>query len=235
VLPSGGEINVNYETDDYAWVQNKRAAEMMNIVGFGNTSTYSSSTDQLYPLTYPSSTENDYVFIQVPVACADNVEVHNRYLQGVTQLAFRIWVLMPKGPEYITCYANFNSCGVVSTNHNIIWIKMNRLAGKSPLSVTTLEYLRQQLPGQAFAGYDVSGEPGLKQVGDMLLGMLTSLRDAFTDPINAFRKDGKAMHTDLTKCFVRLNDPDGFKYGGGYRVKSVILKDNWDSLTRQYA
>ncbi|HVM86671.1 MAG TPA: hypothetical protein VMT76_00690 [Puia sp.] len=235
VLPSGGEINVNYETDDYAWVQNKRAAEMMNIVGFGSTSTYSSSTDQLYPFTYPSSTENDYVFIQVPVACADTVDVHNRYLQGVTQLAFRIWVLVPKGPEYITCYATYNSCGVVSTNHNIIWIKMNRLAGKSPLSVTTLEYLRQQLPGQAFKGYDVSGEPGLKQVGDMLLGMLTSLRDAFTDPINAFRKDGKAMHTDLTKCFVRLNDPDGFKYGGGYRVKSVILKDNWDSLTRQYA
>jgi len=235
VLPSGGEINVNYETDDYAWVQNKRAAEMTNIVGFGSTNTYSSATDRLYPLTYPSSTENDYVFIQVPVACADTVEVHNRYLQGVTQLAFKIWVLMPKGPEYITCYASYNSCGVVSTNHNIIWIKMNRLAGKSPLSVTALEYLRQQLPGQAFKGYDVSGEPGLKQVGDMLLGMLTSLRDAFTDPINAFRKDGKAMHTDLTKCFVRLNDPDGSKYGGGYRVKSVILKDNWDTMTKQYA
>lgn len=235
VLPAGGEINVSYESDDYAWVQNKRAAEMMNIVGFGNTSSFSGATDRLYPFTNPSSTENDYVFIRVPVACSDTAEVHNRYLQGTSQLAFKIWVLMPKGPEYITCYASYNSCGVVSTDHNIIWVKMNRLAGKSPLSVTTLEYLRQQLPGQAFKGYDVSGEPGLKQVGDMLLGMLTSLRDAFTDPINAFRKDGKAMHTDLTKCFVRLNDPDGFKYGGGYRVKSVILKDNWDSMTGQYA
>jgi hypothetical protein len=234
VLPSGGEINLSYETDDYAWVQNKRAAEMMNIVGFGSTNSLSSS-DRLYPFTNPSSTENDYVFIQVPVACSDSVEVRNRYLQGMTQLAFKIWVLMPKGPEYITCYATYNSCGVVSTNHNIIWVKMNRLAGKSPLSVTTLEYLRQQLPGQAFKGYDVSGEPALKQVGDMLLGMLTSLRDAFSDPINAFRKDGKAMHTDITKCFVRLNDPDGFKYGGGYRVKSVILKDNWDTMTRQYS
>lgn len=235
VLPAGGEINVSYETDDYAWIQNKRAAEMMNIVGFGNTSSYSEATDRLYSFGNLSSIENDYVFIQVPVACSDTVEVHNRYLQGMTQLAFKIWVLMPKGPEYIMCYASYNSCGVVSTNHNIIWIKMNRLAGKSPLSVTTLEYLRQQLPGQAFKGYDVSEEQGFKQVGDMLLGMLTSLRDAFSDPINAFRKDGKAMHTDLTKCFVRLNDPDGFKYGGGYRVKSVILKDNWDSMTAQYA
>lgn len=237
VLPSGGQIDVSYETDDYAYVQNKRATDMMKVAGFGSSSSFSAASDMLYPFLYPSSVENDYVFIQVPMACANATEVYNRYLQGLSQLAFKIWVLMPKGPEYITCYAtiNGNSYGVDGSNPNIIWIKMNRLGGKSPLSLTTLEYLRQQLPGQAFTGYDVSGEPGLKQVGDMLLGMLQGLRDAFTDPVNAFRKDGKAMHTDLSKCFVRLNDPDGFKYGGGYRVKSILLKDNWDKMTGQYA
>jgi hypothetical protein len=234
VLPSGGQIDVSYESDDYAYVQNRRAMDMMQVVGFGNTTSYSSSTDQLYPFLNPVSPENDYVFVQVPVACSTSTDVYNLYLQGVSQLAFKIWVQMPKGPEYITCYASFNSYGVDAVNHNVIWVKMNRLAGKSPLSITTLEYLRQQLPGQAFTGYDVSGEPGLKQVGDMLLGMLTSLRDAFTDPVNAFRKDGKARHTDLTKCFVRLNDPDGFKYGGGYRVKTVTLKDNWNAMTGQF-
>lgn len=236
VLPSGGQIEVSYESDDYAYVQNRRAADMTKVAGFGSTSTYSSATDMLYPFLYPSATENDYVFIQVPVPCANATEVYNRYLQGMNQLAFKIWVLMPNGPEYVTCYANFSAgnYGVDGTNHNIIWIKMNRLGGKSPLSMTTLEYLRQQLPGQAFTGYDVSGESGLKQVGDMLVGMLESLRDAFTDPVNAFRKDGKAMHTDLSKCFVRLNDPDGIKYGGGYRVKSVTLKDNWNAMTGQF-
>lgn len=236
VLPSGGQIEVSYEADDYAYVQNRRAAEMMKVAGFGSAPSYSAATDRLYPFLYPSATENDYVFIQVPIACANATEVYNRYLKGLTQLAFKMWVIMPKGPEYITCYANFSNgnYGVDAGNSSIIWVKMDRLAGKSPLSLTALEFLRQQLPGQAFTGYDVSGEPGLKQVGDMLLGMLQSLRDAFTDPVNAFRKDGKAMHTDLTKCFVRLNDPDGFKYGGGYRVKSVILRDNWNAMTWQY-
>lgn len=236
VLPSGGQIEVSYETDDYSYVQNKRAAEMMKVAGFGSTNVYSAATDRLYPFQYPSATENDYVFIQVPIACANATEAYNRYLQGMSQLAFKLWVIMPKGPEYITCYANFSNgnYGVDASNPNIIWVKMDRLAGKSPVSLTALEYLRQQLPGQAFTGYDIAGEPGLKQVGDMLLGMLQSLRDAFTDPVNAFRKDGKAMHTDLTKCFVRLNDPDGFKYGGGHRVKSVILRDNWNAMTGQY-
>jgi hypothetical protein len=234
VLPSGGQIDISYESDDYAYVQNKRATDMMKIAGFSSSSADNSYNDQLYPTLFPSPGENDYVFIRVPIACSSAADVYNLYLLGNTQLAFKIWVLMPKGPEYITCYATYNSYGVESSNHNIIWIKMNRLAGKSPLSITTLEYLRQQLPGQAFTGYDVSGEPGLKQVGDMLLGMLTSLRDAFSDPINALRKDGKAKHTDTTKCFVRLNDPDGFKYGGGYRVKFVTLKDNWNIMTGQF-
>jgi hypothetical protein len=233
VLPSGGQISMTYEADDYAYVQDKRATDMMRIVGFGSTTVLSAATDQLYPYN-SSGTENDYVFIKVPVACTSAADAFNKYLQGVNQLAFKIWVQMPLGPEYIPCYATYNSYGVDGTNANVIWVKLNRLGGKSPLSLTALEYLRQQLPGQAFKGYDVLGEPALKQVGDMLLGMLYGLRDAFTDPVNAFRKDNKAQHTDTSKCFVRLNDPDGIKYGGGYRVKSVILKDNWNAMTGQF-
>jgi hypothetical protein len=35
---------------------------------------------------------------------------------------------------------------------------------------------------------------------------------------------------DVSRSFARLNDPDGIKYGGGYRVKSVRLKDNWKQM-----
>lgn len=236
VLPSGGQIEVDYESDDYAFVQDKRAAVMMQVVGFGYNNSYNQSSDRLYSFVSPYTMESDYVFIQVPVACSNAADVYTKYLQGVTQLAFKIWVNMPKGYEFIPCYASFNAndYGVDGSNPNIIWIKMKRIANKNPLSLTALEFLRQQLPGQAFKGYDIAGEPPLKQVGDMLLGMLTSLRFAFTDPVNALRKEGKAMNTDLSRCFVRLNDPDGIKYGGGHRVKSVMLKDNWNAMTGQF-
>lgn len=236
VLPSGGQMEIKYESDDYAWVQDKRAAAMMQVVGYGSTSSYAASSNRLYPFQYPVAVENDYVFVQVPSPCTNAADVYNKYLQGVKQLAFKIWVQMPKDYEYIPCYANFSpgDYGVDGSNPNIIWIKMQRVAGRSPLSIATLEYLREQLPGQAFRGYDVSESDGLKKIGDMLLGMLTSLRDAFKDPVNALRTDGKAMNTVLSKCFVRLNDPDGIKYGGGYRVKSVTISDNWNLMTRQY-
>ncbi|PXY43159.1 hypothetical protein [Flavobacterium hydrophilum] len=35
-LPSGGKIEVNFETDDYAFVQNKEAMQMFKVVGSGN-------------------------------------------------------------------------------------------------------------------------------------------------------------------------------------------------------
>ncbi|OQP44475.1 hypothetical protein A4H97_08855 [Niastella yeongjuensis] len=237
-LPSGGQIEVNYESDDYAWVQNKRAAMMMNVAGFGNSNDFSKSTNRLYPSDYFLKEENNYVFIRVPEACV-NPGDSKMYLEGIKQLAFKIWVGMPKGAEYIPCYANFGEVegtdyGVDGTDKNIIWVKMKPLGGKSPLSITTLEYLRQQLPGQAFKGYDIQGEPALKQVGDMLIDMVHTLRDAFTDPVLAFRKDAKAQNTDLSKCFVRLNAPKGYKYGGGYRVESVVLRDNWNTMTNQY-
>lgn len=235
VLPSGGQIEVQYESDDYAYVQDKRAAIMMNIVGFGNTNAYASRSAYLYPYTYPTPTENDYVFIKVPVACTSSNDVYRLYLQGLSQLSFKLWVNMPKGPEYVPCYAQLdgNNYGVVPGNSTVIWVKLKRIGGFGALSLTALEYLRQQLPKQAFAGYEIQDGTTIDQVAEMLKGMFKSLRDAFKDPINAMRTDNKAMKTDLTKCFVRLNDPDGFKYGGGYRVKSVVLTDNWKRMTGQ--
>lgn len=235
VLPSGGQMEIDYEADDYAYVQDKKAAIMMKVVGFGSTTDYGSATNLLYPFTHPSPTENDYVFIEVPDSCADAAAVYNRYLIGVKQIAFKLFVKMPKGYEFVPCYASIdNNQYGVSSNKKVIWIKMKRIGGKSPLSITTLEFLRQQLPGQAFKGYDVKEEQGLKQISDMLKGIVVNMRDAFSDPINAFRKDAKAMQVDLARSFARLNDPDGIKYGGGYRVKEVRLKDNWNVMTGQY-
>lgn len=235
VLPSGGQIEVDYEADDYAFVQNKRAADMMQVVGFGNSSNFNAASDRLYNINDPVVSDNDYVFIKVPKACNSKEAVKSLYLEGIEQLAFKLWVKMPKSAESLLCYATINDYGYDTNDSFRIWIKMNRLNGQSPLAVTALEYLRQHLPGQAFPGYDVKEETDMKKIGVMLGGMINGLKNAFTDPVTSFRNDGKAMRTDLSRCFVRLNDPDGFKVGGGYRVKSVLIRDNWDSLTNQFA
>lgn len=243
LLPSGGQMEVQYESDDYAYVQDKHAATMMELDGLGNTSDYTKKGNHLFDVSSLGKfTENNYAFIKVPDTCANAAEVKAKYLQGMSQLAFKLLVQMPKGSEYLTSYANIsidksgdeNNYGIVATNPNIIWIKLETVDGLSPLSLTAVEFLREQLPGQAVDYSDVSDQTTLLQAVNLFIGMFASLGHAFSDPVAVIRGDNKSQLLDLSKCYVRLNDPDGHKYGGGYRVKSVRLKDNWQQMTGQY-
>jgi hypothetical protein len=240
LLPSGGQIEVEYESDDYAFVQNRRAATMMQVVGIGKDQ--NTKTSNLY--RYESGwKDNFYVFIDVPDASfitgTDAVDkLKKSYLQDFDQLAFKLAVNMPKNMEYVNCYAYIDyddpvPCG--RFDDKTIWIKLKQARnGVSPLTLSVLDYLRERLPGQAFRGYDVSESTGLKQIADILGGMGDALKSAFKDPITFLRSQAKAQTIILDRSFVRLTDPDGHKFGGGQRVKSVVLKDNWQPMSQQY-
>src|SRR5260221_2785299 len=68
----------------------------------------------------------------------------------------------------------------------------------------------------------------------MFNGLIAGIKDAFSNIPEQLRKDKKAQTVQTNKSFARLNDPDGYKYGGGHRVKKIILKDNWNRMTNQY-
>ncbi|THU30758.1 hypothetical protein FAM09_29605 [Niastella caeni] len=231
LLPSGGQIEVEYESDDYAFVQNRRACDMMQIAGLGADA--ATITSNLYGVSPTLATSGfvdfDYVFIKVPEPCANRTEVYQKYLQGISQLVFKLSVNMPKGIEYVNSYATIADYGKYDATR--IWVRLNKANGLSPLTLSCLEYLREQLPGQAYPGYDVSESGGLKAVGEMLLGMLDGLKSAFKDQVKYLRSQGRVQTINPANSFVRLNDPDGFKYGGGQRVKTVRLKDNWKPMT----
>ncbi len=63
---------------------------------------------------------------------------------------------------------------------------------------------------------------------------MDGIKNAFTDPIKALRSDGKARYVELDKCFARVDEPRGIKYGGGHRVKAIRIKDNWQQMSNQY-
>ena len=229
LLPSGGQIEVEYESDDYAFVQNKRAATMMKIVGIGKDQNDINSKN-LY--RYENGwKDNFYAFIEVPNA---NVDIKKTYLDGLEKVLFKLAVNMPKGLEYINCYASIEgeNYGKVTGSNTTIWVKLKPVRDDlSPLTLSVLDYLRERLPGQAFRGYDVSESTGLKQIADILGGMNDALKGAFKDPILFLKSQSKAQAIIPERSFVRLNNADGYKYGGGQRVKSVVLKDNWKKMT----
>ena len=239
LLPSGGQLEVEYESDDYAFVQNKRAAVMTGIIGFSNIP--SNPTNNLYLVNGSSVTENDYIFIRVSEACNSRPEVYQKYLAGMNQLLVKLLVNMPKGQEYLTAYASIADYNVYTgAGYPAIWIQMQKVSDKgklySPLSMTAVEFIRERLPAQAFKAYEVTDGNALAQLGQMFEGLVEGFNTTFSHKIPDYlRENGKAQSVQLNKSFARLNDPDGFKYGGGHRIKKVILKDNWNRMTNQYA
>ena len=237
LLPSGGQLEVQYEADDYAYVQNRRACNMFNVFGIGNSSEY--LNDSALYKGGASAGDNYYVYIKLPAPLVstgtDNIkaEIYSKYLEGINQIAFKLMINMPKGLEPLTVYANYNDyglCSGIGSSKDIIYIKLSSVDSKSPLTKSVLGFLIENLPGQAFSGYDVevsSVSDFLDLAGDMLRG----IKDQFKNAENQMKADGKARYITLVNSFIRLNNPWKMKYGGGIRVKRILVKDNWKKMT----
>lgn len=239
LLPSGGQMEVQYEADDYAYVQDRRACNMFNIYGLGTTTSYVTDNG-LY--NNGGATDNMYVYIKLPSPLQNTdpikrkTEIYSKYLETLNQLAFKLQIKMPKGIEPLTVYASYVDYDVCanSTNNDIIYIKLGDMDGKSPLAKSAISFIIENLTGQAFAGYDASGVNSLSDFLNLMGSMLTSISSAFTNAENQMRDQGKARNIVLANSFIRLCNPTKIKYGGGSRVKRVLVRDNWDKMTNQY-
>jgi hypothetical protein len=233
-LPSGGRLKVTYESDDYAYVQNKRAMQFFSIKGFGE-----SPTAQPKSSLYQRSGDYQYVFVNVTQPVADKAEVTRNYLDGVTQLYLKMAVEMPgdkwgRGIELVPCYADIEDYGVTANDRQVIWIKVKQISkDKSPFAMAAIQFMRLNLPSKAYP----FSEPGDKIDIRAALGMLANvstfivnlLKEAGFD--NKIRNSDKCKNVQLDKSFVRLDNPIYKKFGGGLRVKKTEIFDNWGNMT----
>ncbi len=244
-LPSGGRIKVQYESDDYAYVQNRRAMQLFKIAGFGSSPFLPTGTnDALYakPSTF-SSVDNLFVFVKVNQSVASNTEVLKKYLDGIDKLYFKLNIKVPSdkwgsGNENIPCYGDLENYGFM--NDTTIWIKLKgidldgSLGGKySPLVKTATQFLKLNLGSKAYPGSEVGENVDLGDAVKILLSQVDNVINAIRSfDLNA-RDRGWMRYADLNRSFVRLTCPSYKKLGGGARVKRVTVYDNWNAMTGQ--
>ncbi|OMP74649.1 PA14 domain-containing protein [[Flexibacter] sp. ATCC 35208] len=245
-LPSGATMKVDYESDDYAYVQNRRAAQMFHVAGvYTGIPSQANLTTNLYS---SSSTSNEhlYVGVNVPKAITDE-EVYTRYLEGMDTLFFKMFVKMPtdkfgSGGEYVNCYATLDPGNYGTFNDgNSIWFKLQAInssgevssGGYSPLAKAAMQFLRLNLSSKAYPGSETSDDLTPLDGAKMLLSQVTNLTEMITGFDKSARIKGWAKTFDTTRSFVRLANPYYKKYGGGLRVKRISIYDNWDAMTSQ--
>lgn len=242
-LPSGGRMKVQYESDDYAFVQNRRAAQMSAIAGFSGAEPHQLSdlSNRLY-----GSSDHLYVAIHVPEAVTSKAEVYRKYLDGMETFYFRLHVKMPSdkwgnGHEFVSGYARIDgsSYGYLNDGHTI-WVKLVSInkhgedgGDYSPMAKTAVQFLRLNLPSKAYPGSDVGDNLDLVDGVKVLFSMADNIRNAIQGFDMTARQNKWARDVDLVRSFVRLNNPDYKKYGGGHRVKRIIIYDHWNAMTGQ--
>jgi len=240
-LPSGGLMKVAYESDDYAYVQNRRAMQLFSIAGLGADAS-SSVTNSLY---LPGKANSDYLYVYVKLndAVSSRSEIQERYLDGVKKLYFKLFVKMPdskdgnrwgSGYEQIPCFADIVDYDIKAGSDNkMIWIKVAALGGNSPMATSALQFLRLNLPGTAYP----FSEPGDSISFSDAIGMLLSVGKNMVNTVEGFttasKKGNRCNTIDTTRSFIRLDNPDFKKLGGGLRVKNVQIFDNWMAMTNQ--
>lgn len=240
-LPSGAKIIAEYESDDYAYVQNKRAMNMFQICGMGLNNDYS----QARALLYDNSDKSDlkdcrYVFIKVNSTVTSKDEVYRKYLEGIEKIYFKVAVKIPglsgsNAFEMVPFYAEPEPGEYGVANSGTIWVKLKEFGSNQSFpAIAAIQFLRMNLPGKAYPGSDVIGDntgpaPAIKAI----LGMGAQFKDAIKGFNKSKRQGGVCQQFDTTRSFIRLDNPDYIKYGGGYRVKKIVIADNWTSMTGQ--
>lgn len=252
-LPSGGKIKVDYESDDYAYVQHRPAMQMTPLVNpFG---------DPAQAVFNLSTTDFKVRFhLERPVAASsiqkqgDKAAVVKKYLDTDRgQVFFKLKIALrapgesnPQGgnyQEYISGYANINwneeTMGLEKGSKDdeyaygyfeLIPEKIKGGTEVHPFSLRAWQHLRTNQPELLSFGKSISAlsdkEARLNTIKSIVT-IIPAVRDVFKD----FNKKCLERHWGreivATHSWIRLNSPDGVKYGGGLRVKQITLSDEW--------
>jgi hypothetical protein len=257
-LPSGGTINIEYESDDYAYVQNKQAMEMFKITGV------SGSGSATVPTGPAAKSLNEHQYIYFPLHALANSElpdddisdpgqiqqIGKKYLNGIQDLYFRVLVKMTQSSssyEYVSGYAsleggtNFGlaSDGSVSGKFTHGWIKIktvpigdkNGNTDVNPIAKAAWQFGRLNTPRLIRNQPNVT-DNGLRQVAEAMVnsGIIKNLVETIYGQNRLLKDQGYGDQIMLNKSWVRLLNPDQKKLGGGCRVKKIMMTDEWSSM-----
>lgn len=236
-LPSGGTLNVSYESDDYAYVQDQPAMQMFKILGIGDsTSQYSNN---LYDASnwFSSNHHYDYVYVQLPSTITTASDFYNYYLKGIDNLYFRCNVNMGKEGdgkyELVPGYSPIESYKVLSGNIGVIQLQATGLGEKgnrglqiNPITLAALQFSRLYTPTVAY-NEPKPTDPGIQQVLKAIINsnMAKNVKAMLLGINGNLLNEHHCADLDTAHSYVRLLNPTKTKFGGGARVKSITQTD----------
>lgn len=249
-MPSGGIMEIEYEADDYAYVQNKPAMRMFKIV---------STFDKLNSLVLDSfnlvSISND-IFKNNSI-CFEMIEGFddiNSYVDGINELYFRALTrfretddIASTSYDYVSGYGRINikentsSIEIGGKKYGIIKFDDERLSDNASAKynpITKAAILFGRINLSSFISNSVLNDPAENPnensalaLGKSVVNALASFGEMFKNPNMAVYNKDRGTNIVTNKSWIRLNDPTHKKYGGGHRVKKILMYDSWAEMS----
>ena len=248
-IPGSGKIKVDYEANDYAYIQDKTAGQMFKVTGVSGTNNPSSIGNTLYDNADVSLVKNRIYFnLTAPMSgttAQDKQELKDKYIKDITDgfLYYKMYVMLTPGKyEYITGYAKVKNYGVTA-DHLKGYLDLepayiddeNPLIKCNPILRSATQFMRINRNGLLF-GSNTMGTPSTFEsfITSLpnILGQVGNQIAASSMGVNLYcETQNYCNKIVLNKSFIRLYNPIKKKIAGGSRVKQVSIDDNWDVMS----
>lgn len=257
-LPSGGSIKVDYESDDYAYVQDRKAMQMMKIEGFGKVSSGVLDAPAhrrgfLHRNKNGEGLHQDALLFKLPqsintgTAQGDKDKLLNDYLNGIKDLQVTVFVDIDgnNNYEYVKCYVELDlgsgygvtdggATGWVSLKKTSYGDKRGNNSDKiNPVSLAVWNFTRMNCDFLVNPQIHLDGSNNPSKNKSQILsiaGMTKDLMALFSGYNKTLFLRGFGSIFKPDRSWVRMNAPTQIKYGGGQRVKKITINDNWSEM-----
>ena len=226
--PSGGSIHVEYEADDYAYIQDQPAMQMFTVHGAGNSIAYNGNTN-LY--------ENDYLYIKRPSTIPSDAPpsyIENLLFgpkRQMDNMYFKFLInLKPGNFESVSGYVTAEQAGVCPyPNSDYMYVKLKK-SSPNAISRTSWGFFRQNMFEVLYNQPNVS-DNGIESVVRGIAANMADIKQLFSGVENYLKSRSIAKQFVTEQSFIRLYEPTKSKKGGGSRVKNIFINDNWNELS----
>ncbi|MBT2563804.1 hypothetical protein J7E50_21405 [Pedobacter sp. ISL-68] len=227
-LPSGGKIAVTYEADDYAYVQNKRAAVMVPYrLNNGGADEISLTVDEQPPSTERNKTRwfkknylngSDYIYTKSTINLGNsNAPAANG------------------GDDFVPAYCRVDSVHFEGSEVKLILEQISESdVTTNPIRFAAWQKLKNDYPKFAYPGYQNRVEDngsGFEAAITAIFNASGNLKELRENFYQKAKRKGYGSNIDVSRSFARISLNSKAKIGGGARVKKIAISDEWSNLS----
>jgi len=241
-LPSGAQIDIAFESDDYLYVQDEEAMQMFKVNRVGSSGAPTIIEDRqgesfkVYfdPGITPINTPEDVIPFMKSIHGLLLDENGNIVDSQQSQVFFKIRMLIAQGKyDYISGYAQIVGFGADDLGGEYLkpYVELGHfeLAGRHyhPFCAAAWQKMKLEYPSIISHADFEDDNQSFKEVMGLFAASLGEIKNLYRSFFSACDREGFASVIDTQLSFIRLTYPGTHKYGGDSRVKQISLNDNW--------